>query len=333
MIIKVIGHNGNLFSETNDQNPWSYFFKILLDNGHAMSQSINDSNFDVLISNSYRSGYIGRKKMNKRKRIKKILILWEPKQVNPKLYRKSHLMSYDHIYTPSKLWIDQKNSHYFNWPQGAYDSKLESEKVWIKRKNKAVLISGNKFSVIKGELYSLRRSVIQKCSRADILDLGGTGWRQSNNATIVMIAKSLIKSRFKNLSFKSLKYLRPNLESYIGLLSNKLATQDQYKISLVVENSSDYISEKLFDALASQNIVIYVGADVSKFKLNRNMVLQTDENVDSINDALIEVLEMTPSKQYELMCLQQSEYRKIIDQWNNKTVLENLAKSISTLLV
>jgi hypothetical protein len=63
------------------------------------------------------------------------------------------------------------------------------------------------------------------------------------------------------------------------------------------------------------------------------MVLQTDENVDSINDALIEVLEMTPSKQYELMCLQQSEYRKIIDQWNNKTVLENLAKSISTLLV
>lgn len=333
MIIRVIGHNGNLFYETNDQNPWSYFFKVLLANGHTLSRKINDPNFDVLISNSYSKGYDARVKTNKGNKIKKILILWEPKQVNPKLYRKCHLESYDHIYTPSKLWINQKNSHYFNWPQGACDSKLESEEVWIKRNNKSVLICGNKFSVIKGELYSLRRSIIQKCSGADILDLGGTGWRQSKKATIVMIAKSLIKSRIKNLSFKSLKNLRPNLETYIGPLSNKLVTQSEYKISLVVENSSNYISEKLFDALASQNIVIYVGADLSKFNLNRGMVIQTDQNVESIYKTLVKILEMTPSKKYELMCQQQSEYRKILNNWNNRIVLEHMAKSISALLV
>jgi hypothetical protein len=130
-----------------------------------------------------------------------------------------------------------------------------------------------------------------------------------------------------------LKDPNPNLINYLGPISDKQYTQSKYRISLVIENSSDYISEKLFDALDSQNIVVYVGAEISKFGLNKNMVIQIDENAELVRDALVKLLAVDPKDQYKLLSLQQNEYRKIASDWNNKNVLRKLADSINTLLI
>jgi hypothetical protein len=333
MIIKIIGHNGKIFSEPLSTNPWSYFFNALYADGHTITTTLNDQNYDVLIMNSFLDEKrVGITKGN-RKKIKKFLILWEPKQVNPKLYKKSHVAKYDYIYSPSNLWIDASNVHLFNWPQGGLNTKLEVEKNWNKRKNKVILISGNKYSVIQGELYSLRRKVIENCSQENILDLGGIGWTQNKLRNLFSIIKRLIKSKLKNFSLGGLKDPNPNLINYLGPISDKQYTQSRYKISLVIENSSDYISEKLFDALDSQNIVVYVGAEISKFGLNKNMVIQIDENAELVRDALVKLLALDPKDQYKLLRLQQNEYRKIASDWNNKNVLRKLADSINTLLI
>ena len=333
MILKIIGHDGKIFNKPLSSNPWFYFFEELTANGHVITSKIDDPIFDVLIMNTYliekRLG-ITKKNTNK---IRKILILWEPKQVSPKLHKKSHLDKYDYIYTPSKLWADVEQSHIFNWPQGVLNANFESEINWSERKNNAILISANKFSVIKGELYSLRRAIIEKCSQEDILDLAGIGWSQSKLKTIFSIVKSLIRSRFKNITLRSLRNISPNINNYLGQITDKLSIQRGYKISLVIENSADYISEKLFDALATQNIVVYVGPDISIFGLNKNMVIQTDENSDHLYETLKTLLSLAPGDQFKIMCEQQLEYNKIKAYWNNKKVLSKLANSINAELI
>jgi hypothetical protein len=332
MIIKIIGHDGDIFKVPSETNPWVYFFKNLTTNGHSINNKINDPNFDVLIMNSYlNEKKIGLSKKNKNK-IKKFLILWEPKQTNPKLYKKSHLAKFDQVYTPSKLWIETGDAHFFNWPQGEIESDLELETNWIKRKNKAIMICGNKYSVIKGELYSLRRSVINKTSQENVLDLAGVGWKQHRLRNIYSIIKSLIKSKLMHLTLNGLSNLNPKLINYIGPVSDKQFTQNKYKISLVIENTPDYISEKLFDALGSQNIVVYVGVDISKYELNRNMVLQIDDNAELISKTLGRLLNLDPKDQYKIMLEQQLEYRKIKGDWNNKKILSKLANSINAEL-
>ena len=136
----------------------------------------------------------------------------------------------------------------------------------------------------------------------------------------------------KNFSFGSLTNLFPNLKRYIGPISNKDLTQSEYKVSLVIENSLDYISEKLFDALSSQNIVVYVGVDISRFGLNKKMVIQSEKNIESVYKILITLLALDPNDQYKLMHEQQKEYRKIVNNWGNNLVLNDLANSINKLL-
>jgi hypothetical protein len=333
MIIKIIGHNGLIFKKPATDNPWSFFFEQLETNGHSLATNLNDPIFDVLVMNSYlKEKKVGLSKKNKHK-IKKILILWEPKQVNPKLYKKSHLAKYDHIFTPSELWVDTPNTQIFKWPQGVTDKSLEPKATWTRRENKTILISGNKYSVVNGELYSFRRNIIEKCSQANILDFGGVGWNQNKIVSIYLIVKSFIKSRLKNLSFGSLINLFPNLIRYIGPISNKDLTQSEYKVSLVIENSLDYISEKLFDALSSQNIVVYVGVDISRFGLNEKMVIQSEKNIEYVCNILISLLALDPNDQYKLMREQQKEYRKIVKNWGNNFVLNDLANSINKLLI
>jgi hypothetical protein len=328
MIIKIIGHDRKIFSEPLPDNPWSLFFKTLSAKGHTINTCLNDQKFDVLVMNSYlHENRVGMTKVNK-KNIKKFLILWEPKQVNPKLYKKSHIAKYDYIYSPSKLWINAANVHLFKWPQGGFDTKLEIESNWNERKNKVILISGNKFSVIQGELYSLRRKVIEICSQENILDLGGIGWTQNKLRNTFSVIKSLIKSEFKNLSLGGLSNPNPSLFNYLGPISDKQSMQTRYKISLVIENSSDYVSEKLFDALSCQNIVVYVGPELQHFGLNDQMVIRVAPKINSIFSELKNILHLNEEEQFKILERQQLEYKKIVGDWNNRAVLEKLAKDI-----
>ena len=59
----------------------------------------------------------------------------------------------------------------------------------------------------------------------------------------------------------------------------------QYKASLVIENSQDYMSEKVLDSLSSATIPIYCGADLSKFGIPENLYVRCEANVESITAA------------------------------------------------
>jgi hypothetical protein len=74
----------------------------------------------------------------------------------------------------------------------------------------------------------------------------------------------------------------------MGPVADKLQTASNYKFALVIENSGDYMSEKLFDALFSGCLPIYVGAPVETYGIPKNLVIQAGPSIGEIRQGIIQ---------------------------------------------
>jgi hypothetical protein len=127
------------------------------------------------------------------------------------------------------------------------------------RLERIVAINANKWSAVPGELYSLRR----RCYAADSrLDLFGRGWSENKFKTLIRVLKeNLIALRFGMIpKAGNLRHAFHAPANYLGEAKDKMEILSKYKVSLVIENSEAYMSEKLVDALLAGCIPVYVGA-------------------------------------------------------------------------
>lgn len=332
MKIKIIGHDGKVFKQPNSTNPWNVFHQHLLDAGHSIIEE-KDQHFDVLIANSYSKIQIEFCEKNKIPINNRFLILWEPRQTNPQIYSKQHISKYGTIFSPSQGWIHGEKVIHFNWPQGSISTDKAEYDLWKSRKNKSIMIASNKYSFIEGEQYSLRRSVVSAKSAFQVIDVAGHDWDLKLRILWLKIAKSLWRSKGKNFSINSCTNLIPQLRNYIGSVESKNELSSNFRVALVIENSSDYVSEKLFDALNSQNIVVYVGPELTHFGLSDRMAVRVKPKLNCIVSKLKNVLLMSEREQFKLLTGQQSEYKRIASEWNNRFVLENIAKDIAEKII
>jgi hypothetical protein len=134
------------------------------------------------------------------------------------------------------------------------------------------LVQANKFSSIVGENYSLRRKVIRDSLSKQIpLDIFGTGWRNSFIQNLSRAARSDVVRALESVACRSIqhssrkryRYLNTRRFGVIEPIADKFNLLGRYRFSLVIENDSDYISEKLRDSLACGCVTFYLGADVS----------------------------------------------------------------------
>jgi hypothetical protein len=327
MKIKIIGHDGKIFSQPSIKNPWNVFHQQFINAGHSMVESL-DQSCDVLISNSHSKDQIKLCEKNRVLRNNRFLILWEPRQTNPQIHSKRNISKYGTVFTPSRNWVSGEQVNDFNWPQGSKAAKNEEFYVWKQRKNKSIIIASNKYSFVKGEQYSLRRAVTSDKSAGKLIDVAGHDWDLKIKSLCSKIVKSLWRSRLKDFSIESFSNLLPKLTNYIGSIESKDQISIRYRIALVVENSSDYVSEKLFDALSCENIVVYVGPELKHFGLNDQMVIRVAPNINSIFSELKNILHLNEEEQFKILERQQQEYKKIVGEWDNRAVLEKMAKDI-----
>ena len=331
MIIKVIGHNRKIFLEPPKNNPWHSFFTELKKSGAQIVTNESEAKFDVLIANSHSKKSIRDCKKFGVSKQNRILILWEPREINGKLYKQSTLNKYGHIFAPSNEWITGKNVHKFNWPQGKASWKKQSDREWLKRKDKFVLIGSNKYSVSDGELYSLRRSVLNNFETEKLIDLFGHDWNKNILFNIKSVISSACKINYRYYSRNSIKLVSKKFTNYQGISTSKQETLNNYKFALVIENSKNYISEKLFESLNSQCIVLYVGADLTK-NLNRNIAIQARVDPTDVLKKMNQILNLPPSEQLALMKIQRKEYLKANSDRDNYGVLKKLAHNSLNLL-
>jgi hypothetical protein len=104
----------------------------------------------------------------------------------------------------------------------------------------------------------------------------------------------------------------------LGEVEDKRMVISMYKYCLVIENSSEYLSEKIFDALLSGCIPIYIGPELISYEIPGYLFLQAQPNIGDIR-----------AKIYEAKKIDYEEWRESLDIWlADPKTYENWSKDL-----
>ena len=329
MRIRIFGQAGENSFPFGD-GPWRVFRDVFETAGHTIVDGDLTTPADVVIAHSHGTAIKNYIQECRIPREKRVLVVWEPYIVDPIRYQRNVLDYYGQIYAPSIDWAKRVGGIPFKWPQ---DLWLEKEHLidWPLRIKKSVMIQANKCSALSGEMYSLRRKVIG--SLGGQLDLYGKDWNQGIKYGYSQWFKSAIRAKGFGVDISSTKFLGKSFENYLGSCESKLDTMNKYQICVVIENSLDYVSEKLFDAINAGCLTIYVGPNILSYGLPGGAVIQVSPNLRDIVGVVRDTLGLESKVSQHLAQEQRESLQKVWKEWNNRKVLSDLATNMLTKLV
>jgi hypothetical protein len=332
MKIRLVGHLREAVMPVGSAGPWFNFTSTLKNYSNEITEANYGEQIDALVSNSHSSDALKECDFNNVPKNRRIFVLWEPKIVKPTTYSKKTLDNYGKIFTPSVDWAAKIDAESFLWPQ--LDLKVNKPNFanWDQRLNKASIVLANKFSACKGELYSLRRQIAFKTQDQDLLDLYGGKWNLGAVYDFRHYFGNLVRTPLSNISFLSSRYLMRKFRNYKGLSEDKFQTMAKYRISVVIENSADYVSEKLFDSISSGAITIYVGPDIEKYGISVDSAIQAKASAKEIIKIVRNLQSKTIDEQREIAKNQYNSLLTTADEWECNLVLTKLARDINSYL-
>lgn len=211
------------------------------------------------------------------RRLPRKALVTEAKIVLPHLHWKIWERFFDEIY-----WIGRGDDASGGFPC-PYPHVRWSEVRVEHRKKDPILVNANKFSATKGELYSLRRACIATFPN---IVVAGQGWKKGVLSRLTTMAKEFVRSMLHPPSAKFAQpfpFVRP--KNYLGPVADKVATLGGYRCCLVIENSEEYVTEKLLDALVAGCIPIYVGTDLDPFGIPASLYVRSKASVGAVEAA------------------------------------------------
>jgi hypothetical protein len=305
---------------------------------------------DYLIFINYNKKFYKKYKKSGKNLNKLVLIRLEPVAIHPLQYKKSIERKFGLIIDPGGIIKSNLQSSFIGWPykvnlnpsspkvddpkfdfalKNAIESNFFDYNNWDKRKNKLVLIAANKVSATSNSNYKLRRLIAKQMSSKEI-DIYGGLWDSTIRTKVFhRLSVGLYSIRigyFPNLSalYGSLftKY-----RNTLGEPRNKHSIIQQYKYSLVIENSSDYCSEKIFDAILNGSIPIYIGPKSTKIFLPNNLFYSSNGSVDGIRVILNSIQRKTANDMLDSMrsFLQSNNFT---ENWSSEGVYKKIATKI-----
>jgi hypothetical protein len=212
-----------------------------------------------------------------------VLIANEPRVVVPQHSDPRILRDFDKVIRVGRP--DQ--SPVLKWPQTWNFQQLEAS-----RKRRAVVVNADKWSFVSGQLYWVRAAI---SANNDDVDVYGHGWDRGFLVRLAHRAFELLRTIgsavFPNL--KGLRYVTATPRNYKGIAADKIATMSKYKVALVIENSPEVMTEKLFDAWFAGCVPVYVGPPLAPFGIPDSLVIRCDDtSLESINLAITRALEV-----------------------------------------
>jgi hypothetical protein len=238
---------------------------------------------------------------------------------------------YGKIFSPSSLWLEGENVEKFRWPQQLLTSGDDNRFInYTERKQKVILLNSNKYSFEKGQMYVFRRRIATILE--DEIDIYGEGW-SNRTGSYFEFAKSFIRKVRTRTSSWSLNQ-RPIFvatDNVFGPVDSK-SVMNQYRFSLIIENSLDYVSEKLFDAIQFGTVPIYVGPQLSEFGIPNEVAIQCEpsevqvaDKIASLRGDLTLAIDTLKAGRKFMTSFEAKE-------WSNSEVLISLADSIEAYL-
>lgn len=211
------------------------------------------------------------------------LVLMEPSVVVPRYDSKAFRAQFTKVIYVGRP--SEKDA--IHWPM-YWDTSYLHQKTRLTR---FVAISSRKLSFSEGGLYWLREQAYSEISGLDVF---GFGWDVSDFKILNSALKELWISILSNhpLDLRQARTFLRKPSFYLGESRKKLETLSRYKYSLVIENSLEFCSEKLMDALLAGAMPIYVGPSLRSFSIPKELVVTAEPTMESIMDAHQAALDM-----------------------------------------
>ena len=264
------GASAEFWNEIKSSNVWSGLGKIEFSN-----KNFENSDFNFVFD------YSGSKSALPGK--KNILVILEPRSVNPFQYQQKNLRKFDLVVPGSKARATTLGlSDFINCPVRF----LPAFKEINERNLDFVIFNANKFSANPNSLYGTRRKFSRYLfSTRQNYALFGLDWRMSKQKELRERVWA-IRKEIMTLSKPNLKeacsdffYMYPE---YKGAPVNKQEVLKNAKFAVIVENEADYISEKVFDAIFSGCVPLYVGPNLNEHESLNRCVVQIGSNIKSL---------------------------------------------------
>lgn len=280
-----------------------------------------------------------------------VLIRLEPYGVFPLQYRKSITEKFGLIVDPGKKIKTSSSLDFIGWPykyhlnpsipsphdpdlndsiRNAVTNDFYNIQNWKLKKDKIVLIAANKVSPTRNSNYKFRRRFARQASLHN-LDVYGPLWNASLASKLfhrISVALYALKNGFVPNLLEIYGDLHWKYPTYIAEPKDKHQIIQQYRYSLVIENSSDYCSEKLFDVIVNGSIPIYIGPKNYDLNLPDGMYFTSDASVENLKSLLNstrdeDIISMLAVMQNFI----QSE--KFLMDWASDKVYEKIANQIN----
>jgi hypothetical protein len=208
----------------------------------------------------------------------RILLQIEPPSVNPKQFSRSVLRKFAFVVSE----VESHSARTLFWRSGQFSERdmhdLAKNGQKVDRTFFCGLINANKNSFIRGTNYPLRREVIRHLTKVEPgFVFAGKGWTASRWSVFVADIKELAIAIFSGLPPRMLslnfRFQRMTTIRYLGEPNSARGFLKNVHVAIVIENESEYFSEKLTDALFSRCHVIYVGANIPGLANLRNVTV------------------------------------------------------------
>ncbi len=248
--------------------------------------TLEESDLFVSVNHSSQA-YSKFQKLGKKKN-QAILIRLEPASIFPAQYKKRILDRYGLVITTGRKEMNDKGFYdlpnpYSYLPNPNQQMKrgvsitevLASEDFnaqfdienWKNRDITFSLIAGNKVSCSKKNNYGLRRDIAAALPSKFLL-IYGELWNANFKAKLKHRAEVVFHGIQNGTipNFRSIygSFFR-NYPSFVGPVADKHEVVKRSKFSLVIENSNQYVSEKVIDAMINGSIPVYFGPNLEEF--------------------------------------------------------------------
>jgi hypothetical protein len=163
------------------------------------------------------------------------------------------------------------------------------------------------------------------------IDIYGSNWRMGLYSKFILLTKALINTPMGIFKTRRIfNFLSYKLDSGKGVCEDKFHTLGQYKFSLVIENSNDYVSEKLFDSLAANCLTFYIGPNLKKMGYDPELAIELSEQLDNISEYLHNFLSDSDNLKFKAIIeKQQKAFLRENELNNNNFVFKQIAASIN----
>ena len=222
----------------------------------------------------------------------RFLIATECETVNPLQFSRHVSKKFAQVLVPSRLYPQRANTRVW---EGGYFNALSLGRPHSNdgSRRDCGLINENKFSFVPQSNYLLRSKFILSAGDAGIsLTVAGQNWRRNWLWTLAKLLHHwVIAFRAGYLSLRitdSLYAIYFSLHrktvgrSTVGRVPDAVAFLSNFKVAIVIENESSYVSEKLYQALFAGAQCVYVGPKLDPAEFPEGFLFQAEPNIKSV---------------------------------------------------